>query len=187
VIDLLHQRRSVPSRLLGDPGPDESQMQTILSSAVRVPDHGRLTPWRFIRIRGDARQALGEALATRRREIEPDAAPAVVKKDAERFNHAPVIIAVIGCLAPGHKIPVQEQLLSGGAVCLAMLQAAHCLGFGAQWLTGWAAYDPTITGLLGLSDDERVLGFIHIGTAQQPAPDRDRPDPLERLVDWSPT
>ncbi|MDZ4350446.1 MAG: nitroreductase [Xanthomonadaceae bacterium] len=186
MIDLLHQRRSVPSRLLSDPGPDAEQIQTILSSAVRVPDHGRLAPWRFIRIRGDARQALGEALATRRREIEPNAASAVIEKDAERFNHTPVIIAVIGCLVPGHKIPEQEQLLSGGAVCFAMLQAAHCLGFGAQWLTGWAAYDPIITGLLGLTDHERVLGFIHIGTARQPAPDRDRPDPLERLVDWSP-
>lgn len=186
MISLLQQRRSVPSRLLCAPGPDATQIQTILSSAVRVPDHGRLTPWRFISIRGAARRALGEALAARRREIEPDAAPAVIEKDAERFNHAPVIITVVGCLVPGHKIPEQEQLLSGGAVCLAMLQAAHCLGFGAQWLTGWAAYDPKITGLLGLKSHERVLGFIHIGTARQSAPDRERPNPLDRLTAWSP-
>lgn len=186
LIDLLNSRRSTPSRLLAAPGPDDAQLQALLAAAVRVPDHGRLAPWRFLRIRGVARHALGEALARRSRERDPHAADAAVEKDRQRFSHAPEIITVIARLTPGHKVPEQEQLLSGGAVCFALLQAAHGLGFGAQWLTGWAAYDPTITALLGLGPDERVLGFIHIGTATEPAPERTRPDPASLLTEWRP-
>lgn len=104
-----------------------------------------------------------------------------------RFSHAPEVVAVIACLTPGHKIPEQEQLLSGGAVCFALLQAAQALGFGAQWLTGWAAYDPAVMRLLGLGDNERVLGFIHIGTAKEEAPPRPRPDPRGLLTEWKPS
>jgi nitroreductase len=181
----LRSRRSVPSRLLGEPGPSDSQLSAMLEAAVRVPDHGKLEPWRFLRIRGAARAALGEALAQRQRERDPAAPEAVVEKDRERFNFAPVVIAVIAVTTPGHKVPEQEQLLSGGCVCLTLLQAAQALGFGAQWLTGWAAYDPAIATRLGLSAHERVLGFIHIGSAREAAPERPRPDPMQRLSDWT--
>ena len=182
----LRRRRSVPSRLLAPPGPDDGQLLAMLAEAVRVPDHGKLVPWRFLRIAGDHRLALGDLLAARARERDPAAPDAVVEKDRQRFSFAPVVVAVIARLDPDHKVPVQEQLLSGGAVCFALLQAAQALGFGAQWLTGWAAYDPAIGVRLGLAAHERVLGFIHIGTPTGEAPERLRPDPRELLTDWVP-
>jgi nitroreductase len=185
-LDFLYRRRSVPSRLLAEPGPDPDQLQAMLAAAVRVPDHGRLAPWRFLRIAGPARAALGGLLAARALERDPQAPAAVVEKDRQRFNHAPLVLVVIGRLSRGHKVPEQEQLLSGGAVCFALLQAAQALGFGAQWLTGWAAYDPVITARRGLGADETVLGFIHIGTAGEPAPERARPDVAGLLTDWTP-
>ncbi|GAB2660217.1 nitroreductase family protein [Arenimonas aestuarii] len=182
----LRERRSVPSRLLGEPGPDPAQLRAMLAEAVRVPDHGKLAPWRFLAIRGDARHALGERLATRALEKDPAASPAAVDKDRKRFSHAPLVLVVVACPSPGHKVPVQEQLLSGGAVCFALLQAAQALGFGAQWLTGWAAYDPAIQRQLGLDDGEQVLGFVHIGTPAEKAPERQRPDPDALLSEWAP-
>lgn len=171
----LLQRRSTPSRLLSEPGPDEAQLQRILSAAVHVPDHGRLAPWRFVAVRGVERRQLGELLARRRLEREPEAAAAVVEKDRQRFDHAPLVVVVVGRLTPGHKIPEQEQLLSGGAACFSLLLAADALGFGAQWLTGWAAYDPVVGETLGLAAGERILGFIHVGTRAVEVPDRERP------------
>ncbi|WP_374603949.1 nitroreductase [Arenimonas sp.] len=182
----LRQRRSVPSRLLADPGPDAAQLRAMLAEAVRVPDHGRLAPWRFLAIRGEARHVLGERLAARALQKDPATAPALVDKDRQRFSQAPLVLVVVGCPVPGHKVPVQEQLLSGGAVCFALLQAAQALGFGAQWLTGWAAYDHEILRQLGLREGELVLGFIHIGTATETAPERQRPDPDALLAEWSP-
>ncbi len=186
LITALHHRRSTPSRLLAEPGPDDLQLHQLLSCAVRAPDHGKLVPWRFLAIRGEARRHLGEFLAGRTRARDPEALPAVIDKDRNRFNHAPLVITVIGRLTPGHKIPMQEQLLSGGAVCLLLLQAADALGFGAQWLTGWAAYDPQVAARLGLRENECVLGFIHIGTAQAEAAERERPDPRTLLSELGP-
>lgn len=185
-LDLLRRRRSTPSRLLAEPGPSPEQLDALLALAVRVPDHGKLAPWRFLRIAGDARHALGDILAQRSREIDPDAAPAVVEKDRLRFSHAPVIIAVISCLSTGHKVPEIEQQLSAGAVCFSLLLGAEALGFGAQWLTGWAAYDPVVCARLGLDSHERIAGFIHIGTARETAPERQRPDSGPLTRDWNP-
>lgn len=149
----------------------------MLESALRVPDHGRLQPWRFLAIRGPERDRLGELLARRSVERNPATPAAVLEKDRQRFSFAPLVIAVIARITPGHKIPEQEQMLSGGALCLGLLQSADALGFGAQWLTGWAAYDPVVTAALGLVENEKILGFIHIGTASEPVPERERPDP----------
>ena len=159
----------------------------MLELAVHVPDHGRLAPWRFLRIHGDARAALGSALVSRLSEREPDAPAAKINKERERFNHAPCITAVIATLTPNHKVPESEQLQSGSCVCFALLQAAAAFGFGAQWLTGWAAYDPQILELLGVGATERVLGFIHIGRVITPQDDRARPDPSSLLTDWRPS
>jgi len=186
LLDVLDSRISAPSRQLSGPGPDHDQVLRMLRSAVRVPDHGRLAPWRFVRIDGDARGALGDVLARRSRERDPDASNAVVDKDRQRFSHAPVVIAVIGCLHKDHKIPEVEQLLSGGSVCFALLLAAQAMGFGAQWLTGWAAYDPVVRETLGIAHDEQVLGFIHIGSVAATIPERVRPDPAALLTDWTP-
>jgi nitroreductase len=181
---LLH-RRSTPSRLLAEPAPDDAQLLRMLEVAVHVPDHGRLAPWRFIAIRGARRDALGEVLAHRTLQRDPAAPAAVVEKDRLRFSHAPLVVVVVARITPGHKIPEQEQLLSGGAACLALLQAADALGFAGQWLTGWAAYDPVVAAALGLVADERVLGFIHLGSAER-GPERERPDPRRLLTDLPP-
>lgn len=179
-------RHSTPSRQLVAPGPDHAQLLSMLEIAVHVPDHGRLAPWRFLRIAGEARAVLGRALAARTIEREPDAPEAKVAKERERFNHAPCVIAVIATLTPGHKIPESEQIQSGSCVCFALLQAADAFCFGAQWLTGWAAYDPQILELLGVGANERILGFIHIGTAIMPQVDRPRSDPSTLLTDLQP-
>lgn len=184
-LDPLLLRYSTPSRQLGEPGPDHTQLLQMLAAAVHVPDHGRLMPWRFLRIGGDARLRLGDALAQGALQRDPPLAAASIEKERRRFSFAPVIVAVIARITPNHKIPEIEQMLSGGCVCFSLLQAAHALGFGAQWLTGWAAYDPQITALLGLGEHERVLGFIHIGSVLEVAHDRDRPDPRELLTDWT--
>ena len=185
-LHVLDTRRSVPSKQLGEPGPDHATLLRMLASAVRVPDHGKLVPFRFIRLQGEARHALGDLLAARTLHLQPDAADAVVEKDRARFSHAPVIVTVVARLTPGHKVPEQEQLLTAGSVCFALLQAAQALGFGAQWLTGWMAYDDAVAATLGLSAVERIAGFIHIGTPKMEAPERERPDPALLLTDWMP-
>lgn len=185
-LERLDSRRSVPSRLLGEPGPSQAQLERLLRSAVRVPDHGKLVPWRFLCVRGDSRQTLGAWLAARALERDPQASAAILEKDRQRFSFAPLVITVIARLTPGNKVPEQEQLLSGGALCFALLHAAHAMGFGAQWLTGWAAYDPVITARLGLVENERVLGFIHIGSARDNVPERERPDPMALLTELEP-
>lgn len=182
----LDRRRSVPSKQLTDPAPDQPTLLRLLQSAVRVPDHGKRTPWRFLAIRGDARLALGERLAARGRERDPDAGEAAIEKDRLRFAHAPLVIAVVAQLGPDEKIPEQERLLSAGCVCFALLQAAQAAGFGAQWLTGWPAYDAEVARWLELAAHERIAGFIHIGTPKLDAPERERPDPRELLSEWTP-
>ncbi len=187
-LDFLHRRRSVPSKQLGEPAPDADAVARMLQAAVRVPDHGKLVPFRFIRIQGQARHALGERLVERVRSRDPDAPAATLEKERMRFAHAPLIITVVARLDEHAKVPVQEQLLSAGSVCFALLQAAQALGYGAQWLTAWMAYDPAVERLLGLQPGERIVGFIHIGTPRQQvtAPERERPDALALLSDWQP-
>lgn len=182
----LDARRSVPMLHLAEPGPDEATLLRLLRSAVRVPDHGKRLPWRFLAIRGDARHALGERLAARHLERDPNASEAVIDKDRGRFSHAPLIVTVIAKLGPDQKIPEQERLLSAGCVCFALLQAAQAMGFRGCWLTGWAAYDPEVARWFGLAEHEHIVGFIHLGTATLDVPERDRPDPRELLTEWTP-
>lgn len=182
----LDSRRSVPALQLGEPGPDHPTLLRILQSAVRVPDHGKREPWRFLRIAGDARIVLGEALARRTLEREPNAGDAVLAKDRQRFTRAPVIVAVVAKLGPDEKIPESERFSSASCVCFALLQAAQACGFGAQWLTGWPAYDVSVLRMLGLAADERIAGFIHIGSPAQHVPERERPDAAALLSDWNP-
>lgn len=186
-LETLDARRSVPARQLGLPGPDDATVLRLLQSASRVPDHGKRVPFRFLRIAGDARPALGAALAALTLRRDPLAGDAAIEKDRQRFNHAPVVIAVIAVLDPSDaKIPEQERLLTAGCACFALLQAAQALGFGANWLTGWPAYDPDVHALLAMGEHERVAGFIHVGTPAVAVPERERPDPRTLLTDWSP-
>ncbi|WP_386813049.1 nitroreductase family protein [Lysobacter koreensis] len=171
---------------LAEPGPDQATLLRLLQSAVRVPDHGKRVPWRFLSIRGDARHALGERLAARHRERDPDAGEALIEKDRGRFSHAPLIVVVVARLGPDPKIPEQERLLSAGCVCFALLQAAQALGYRGCWLTGWAAYDPEIARWFGLDAHEHIVGFIHLGTPTLAVPERERPDPRDLLSEWAP-
>jgi nitroreductase len=185
-LQALDERRSVPSKQLGEPGPDEATVLAMLRSAVRVPDHGKLVPFRFLRIAGQARLALGDFLAERTLQRDPGASPAAVEKDRDRFAHAPLAIAVIARLQREAKVPEIEQWLTAGSVCFALLQAAQAYGFGAQWLTAWMAYDEAVAARLGLAENERIAGFIHIGTPRMQVPERERPDPQQLLSDWTP-
>jgi len=180
----LDARRSVPAKQLGEPGPDPATLLRMLTSAVRVPDHGKLVPYRFLRIAGDARHSLGAFLAERAVQRDPQVSPAQLDKDRQRFSHAPLIITVIASPRPSPKVPEAEQLMTAGCVCFALLQAAQALGFGAQWLTAWMAFDPVVHARLGLAEGEQIAGFIHIGTPKTEVPERERPDPAALLQDW---
>lgn len=184
-LEPLDARRSVPARQLGMPGPDDATLLRMLQSASRVPDHGKRVPFRFLRIAGDARLVLGEALAALTVHRDPQAGDGAIDKDRHRFSHSPLVIVVLAVLDPADaRIPEQERLLSAGCACFALLQAAQALGFGANWLTGWPAYDPKVHALLGMGEHERVAGFIHIGTPATAVPERERPDASALLTDW---
>ncbi len=176
--DLLLRRRSVPAFMLAAPGPDAAQVETLLTAASRVPDHGKLAPWRFILVEGEARAHLAERLAEIERAAGTD--PEKVEDNKKRFD-APLTVIVVSRAGPHVKIPEWEQVLSAGAVCMNLMIAAHALGFAANWLTGPAAYDEAGADILELSGSERVAGFIFIGTASRVPADRPRP-PLDEIV-----
>jgi nitroreductase len=171
----LLQRRSVPPRWLSEPGPSEQEVETLLKVASRVPDHGKLVPWRFILIQGEGRSRLGEVLASAFQADNPGAGVEQITVERERFTHAPLVIAVVSRVVPHVKIPDWEQMLSAGAVCMNLLNGATALGYGASWLSGWAAFDRRVLDALGLKPYERIAGFVHIGTAKETPADRDRP------------
>jgi nitroreductase len=186
-LDALDSRLSVPTRQLADPGPDDARLLRLLRSAARVPDHGKRVPFRFVRIAGAARKALADAAVARLRQREPGAGEAVEAKLRSRFVLPPVTVAVVARLGPDDKIPASERFSTAACVCLLLLQAAQAEGFGAQWLTGWIAYDrPFLEGTLGLAADEQLAGTIAIGTAAVAVPDRERPDVAHLLSDWRP-
>jgi nitroreductase len=182
--DVLHRlqtRRSANIPDLSGPGPTEAEIETLLTVAARVPDHGKLVPWRFLVLRKDTRARLAESLVACFRRDHPDATPDQIEKERARFANSPLIVAVISRAAPHAKIPEWEQILSAGAVCMNLLHAANALGYGANWVTGWPAYDRSCLDLLGVGENERVAGIIHIGTPPGPREDRARPK-LDEIV-----
>jgi nitroreductase len=183
---LLLQRRSVPSRQLGEPAPDEATLQALLQAAIRVPDHGKLVPFRLVRLHGAAKLRFGERLAERAIERDPGLSEAQQEKERLRYTFAPLVIVVVARLHRDSTIPEIEQKLCAGNVAHNVLLGAHALGYGAQWLTGWAAYDERVAAILGLADHEQVIGFIHIGTPIIEIPDRDRPALADLLSSWAP-
>lgn len=148
----------------------------MLTAAARVPDHGKLVPWRFILIEGEARQRMGEVLVKAFLADNPGADEEKVAVERERFSNAPLVVAVVSRVVPHVKIPEWEQVLSAGAVCMNLLNAATALGYGASWLSGWACFDRRVLDALGLGPTERMAGFVHIGTAKEKPTDRDRPN-----------
>lgn len=184
-LHFLQTRRSVPAAQLQPPGPDAEQLREIIATAIRVPDHGKLTPWRLIAFTGDAGARYGEALAELHARIDPDVPAARLAKDRERFAHSPVVVAVVARIDETiAKVPAQEQLLSAGCLGFNLLLAAQAAGFAAQWLTGWSCYDRDAARLLNLADNERAIAYIHIGSRGTEPPERNRPDIDQVLGAW---
>lgn len=186
LLDHLLTRRSVLAAFLEAPAPREEQVQQMLTAAARVPDHKKLVPWRFIRFDQEACETLGAFLEKRWLEIDPDADEGRLSVERERFLRAPMVIAVVSDARSDAPVPQIEQLLSAGAVCMNLLHAAHALGFSAQWLTEWYAFDDKMRDKLGLAGEEQIAGFIHIGTYQGEQADRARPDLDAIVTHWRP-
>lgn len=181
-LDFLLTRRSRPAKTLEPPVPGRAELEVLLTAAARSPDHGKLEPWRFVVLERAALQRLAAAVPPRGAElgIEPER----IDKMAAQFAQAHLAVAVVSAPRPSDKIPEIEQLLSAGAVCLALLNAALAAGWGANWLTGWAAHDEGfVQAHLGLAEGERVAGLIHIGTERAAPPERPRPD-LAAITTW---
>ncbi len=164
-IEFLQKRRSVMARNMTGPGPDAQQLETLLGIAARVPDHGKLAPWRFVVLQGDARGKLGAIAAAA---LDDETVTA-------HYERAPCVIAVLACPVTHPKIPRSEMILSAGAVCMNLLTAAQSMGFAAQWLTGAAAYEDAVLKALGGKTGDEIAGFIYLGTASEPPSERARP------------
>jgi nitroreductase len=173
MLALLARRRSTKIAHLVEPGPSPDQIDALIALSTRVPDHGKIGPWRFVVIDGDARARAGEALA---HVIAHDAGVNEAKLAAARgvFLRAPSCVMVVSSPKPSPKVPEWEQIMSAGAVCFALLLGAHAMGFAGAWLTEWPAFDARARKALGLADHEQIAGFVYLGTAREPAIERVR-------------
>ena len=174
-IELLKTRRSVKPREMTGPGPSPADLETILTIGARVPDHGKLAPWRFIIFEGDARARAGEIIAGVFARKHPNASPADVEIEKNRLMDAPLVIGVVSLTKPHPKVPPWEQEMSAGASAMNIVTAATALDYGACWLSGWFSFDRDVLDGLGLKADEKLAGFIHIGKIAKPSEDRPRP------------
>jgi nitroreductase len=178
-LEFLLTRRSRPAKLLAPPGPGRAELMPMLTAAARVPDHGKLEPWRFVVLQGAAPGRFAVAVRTRALETGQDA-----DKGALAFEQAPVAVAVVSSPKPSEKAPPIEQALSAGCVALSLLNAALASGWGASWLTGWAAYDRVLVEReLGLAPHESIVGFVYIGSCETAVPERPRPE-VAALITW---
>lgn len=185
ILSLLRTRRSASAKAMGEPGPTPEQLAEIIACGARVPDHGKLNPWRFILWEGDARASFGDAMKARWQELHPEHGEGTLAFVQGMFLRAPVVLGVISTAAEHPKIPVWEQQLSAGAVCQNILLAATALGIGCQWNTDWMAYDEALAKVIGLQPHEKVAGLIYFGTAKEPYEERPRPDPMSLLTRWT--
>jgi nitroreductase len=186
-LDAILTRRTVPPVKMGPPGPDDAALQQILEAGAAAPDHGMLRPWRFLVVRGAGRERLGAVFADFVRRVSPGASAEEVDKQRSAPTRAPVIVVVAARLQPHHpKIPEIEQVAAVAAATQNMLLAAHALGFAAKWATGKQAYDAAVKDALGLGPDDRVIGFLYLGSyaAGHEAPPRPGLDGL--AVEWPP-
>jgi nitroreductase len=177
-------RRSVSANSLGEPGPSQDEIDQILTAAARVPDHKKLVPWRFLLFQGEARAAFGEILAEICKREEKDPSQFRLETEANRFMRAPLVIAVISRVVNNPAAPEWEQVLSAGAACQNLLIAATALGYGAQWITEWYGYSQGVRAALKLADNERVAGFVYIGTAKEKPEERERPSLADIAQAW---
>ena len=181
-LEFMLTRRSYPARTLTLPVPDRNAIEQILTVAARVPDHGKLEPWRFIVLHKPALERLSVIVARRAAELNTD--PEKRPKSIAQYAQADLAIVVVMSPKSTAKVPLTEQVYSAGAVCMGVLNAATALGFGANWLSGWPSYDRVfLTEGLGLEPQESMAGIIHLGTVTEVVPDRPRPD-IARLTTW---
>ncbi len=185
-IDFLLTRRSIHIRTMEGPGPDDAALKKILEAGMRVPDHGRLTPWRFLVIRGDARKTLGDRIGEIYRAKTPDAIDEQVEIERERLMRASIVVAVVSKVAKEHKIPVWEQVLSSGAACQNILIAALSMGYAAMWVTEWYSYNADFKAALGLAPDDQIAGFVYLGSEGGPVEERARPSYDDIVSEWTP-
>lgn len=183
-LELLKTRRSVSAAFLGPPAPSESELADILTIGARVPDHGKLAPWRFIVFAGEARHQVGASLAELFKKKNPDAPEQQIEEQRNKLAQAPLVVAVVSKAAPHPKIPEWEQLLSAGNAAMGIVLASHALGYAANWTTGWIAYDADAGPILGLAPGEKLIATIHIGTPTAPPTDRPRPSLDEVVTYW---
>jgi nitroreductase len=184
VRDYLLSRRTVTAPFLAAPGPDADQLEEMLTIACRVPDHGKLAPWRFVVIEGEAREQVGARLYEIAKRNWPERSEEQLELERQHFLPAPLTVAVISTAAPHPKIPEFEQLMAAGNACFNLCHAANALGFGAHWVTRWFAFDQKAAAMLGAKAGERFVGFVHIGTPQTRLEERDRPDPKALTTHW---
>ncbi|MEE2929528.1 MAG: nitroreductase [Pseudomonadota bacterium] len=178
-------RRSTSKRGLIAPGPSPQALDELLTVATRVPDHRRLAPWRFLVFEDAERQAFNDRAVEIQKQENPDASEAMLADTAGYFTRAPVVVAVISSPDPSHKTPVWEQELSCGALCFNLLMSANASGWAGCWLTEWIAFSPGINSLLGLTEHERIAGYIYLGTAKDHPQERLRPDVSDKITRWS--
>jgi len=184
-LELLQSRRSGSAKAMKGPGPSADQIRTLIACASRVPDHGKLTPWRFVIFEGEARAEFGEVLVRALKTTEPDASEERIKQEQGRFLRAPAVIAVISRVREGIPIPEWEQTLSAGAACQTLCITAHAMGFVANWITEWYAYHPVVREALGMKSGERVAGYIYLGHPAAELIDRPRPELSAIVTHWS--
>ena len=180
---LLH-RHSVPTAQLGEPAPDAATLRALLDAAIRVPDHGKLVPFRLILLRGQDKLRFGERLAELAEARDPELPDSKREKERRRYTYAPLVVVVVARIDAGSKVPEIEQRLSAGCVAYNLLVGGGQGGVGARGVNGWGADDTQVAGMLGLAAHEHVTGFVHLGTPQLDVPDRDRPALDELLSTW---
>ena len=182
---LVHlQRNSTPAKALSEPAPDDEQLRAMIEIAMNAPDHKRLRPYRFITIRGDARYRLSEIFVRATQLREPDVDAAYLAKQREKPLRSPLIVVVVATLIDEEKVPEIEQILSAGAASHGLMLAANALGFGSIWLTGANAYDEYVRSELAIADNERIIGFVYLGTPELNIPPRPIPDVDDFVSEW---
>jgi len=185
LLAFLKTRKSASAKAMGGEGPSQAQLNEMLELATRVPDHGKLAPWRFVIFQGQARDAIGQKFRARWAELNPTHGEDSLKFQAGLFARAPMVIVVVSSAAPHAKIPVWEQQMSAAAVSFNLELAAQAMGFDVQWQTDWVAYDEGAKAAMGLKPDENVAGVIYIGKTTVPLEDRPRPEVAKLVTQWS--
>jgi nitroreductase len=186
LLDTLQSRHSFPASQLTEPAPDEQQLNDILQCAITAPDHGKLCPWRFIIIRGSARNALADVFVEAAKSRDKDISEQKLERLSEKPLRSPLIVVIVTTLTPNHpKAPEIEQTLSAGAAAQLLQLGATATGFGSIWLSGENAYDENVKQALGIEAKDQITGFLYLGTPPESRPTRRRPELADHVSEWT--